>query len=140
MHPRHGTPWVSIVICGVIFSIFSLQAFQTLVVIDVLLNTLVLLCAFFALWKLRITKPSLPRKSVPGGYFGLVLVTLGPLAIITLAVVSQVVEEGWESILLSLAAMAIGALLFIPMKLFVKPGVPDVNPYESDEDNEITTP
>jgi len=129
VHPKFGTPWVSIIICGVIFSIFSLSAFASLVVIDVFLNMLVLMAEFFALWKLRFTKPDLPRNKVPGGYFGLTLVTLAPAAIILLAIYSSVVEEGLSSIGMGLVAIAIGALLYLPIKHFVKPGIPDVNPY-----------
>ena len=93
VHPKYGTPWVSIIICGVIFSIFSLQAFEALVVIDVFLNMLVLMACFFAVWKLRFSLPDLPRQKIPGGYFGLTLVTLAPFAIILLAIYSNYRRE-----------------------------------------------
>jgi amino acid transporter len=131
VHPKYGTPWVSILICGVFFSIFSLSAFASLVVIDVFLNMLVLIAEFFALWKLRFTKPDLPRNKVPGGYWGLIYVTLFPLIIITFAIYSQYMEEGFNSIGWALGAMAIGALLYMPIRLLVKPGVPDVDPYDA---------
>jgi amino acid transporter len=134
VHPRYGTPWVSIVICGIIFTIFSLQAFAALVVIDVFLNMVVLMAEFIALWVLRRTLPNLPRSKVPGGIFGLLYVTLAPAAIIILAIVSQVSEEGWSSIGLALIAMAIGAALYFPIRMIVKPGVPDVDPFVSSEE------
>ena len=84
---------------------------------------------FIALWVLRFKKPNLPRTKVPGGYFGLVLVTLAPAFIITLAIVSQVSEEGFNSIWLALVAMAVGAALYFPIRKYVKKGVPDVDPY-----------
>ncbi len=62
VHPKYGTPWVSILVVGVIYSIFSLSAFQALVVIDVFLNMLVLLACFFALWVLRFTDRDRPRR------------------------------------------------------------------------------
>jgi amino acid transporter len=130
VHDKYGTPWVAILVCAVIFSIFSLSAFASLVVIDVFLNMIVLMVEFFALWKLRFTRPELPRKKVPGGYVGLVLVTLAPAAIILLAIYSQFVEEGFASIGWALIAMAIGAVLYFPIRKFVKPGVPDVDPFE----------
>jgi len=132
VHPKYGTPWVSIVLCGVIFSIFSLQAFAFLVVVDVFLNVLVLMGCFFALWKLRFSKPNIPRWKVPGGYVGLTLITLAPASIIVLAIVSQIAEEGLSSLGLALAAMALGAVLYFPLRKFVKPGVPDVNPFEAE--------
>ena len=132
VHPRFGTPWVAIIFCGIVYSIFSLQAFQFLVVVDVFLNMLVLLMELLALWVLRKKLPDLPRTKVPGGYFGLVLVTLGPLIFIVLAIVSQVFEEGLSALWLALAAMAVGALLYIPIKKYVKKGQPDVDPFRID--------
>ena len=80
--------------CAVIYTIFSLQAFAALVVIDVFLQTLVILMEFAALWKFRRTLPDVPPAKVPGGYVGLVLVTLGPTAVILLAIYSQVARGG----------------------------------------------
>jgi hypothetical protein len=77
--------------------------------------------------------PQLERKEVPGGWFGLVLVTLAPALIIGLAIYSQYVEEGMASISWALIAMAIGALVYFPIKQFVKPGVPDVDPFVAGE-------
>jgi hypothetical protein len=73
----------------------------------------------------------MPRQAVPGGYWGLALVTLFPTLIIILAIYSQVVEEGFKSIWLALAAMALGAILYLPIRRFIKAGVPDVNPFEA---------
>jgi amino acid transporter len=118
-------------IVSVVFSIFSLSAFAFLVVADVFLQCLVILAEFAAMWKLRFTHPDVPRDRVPGGYLGLVLVTLGPVLIITLAIYSQFVEEGLSSLGWALAFMAVGAVLYFPFRRYLKPGVPDVNPFES---------
>jgi amino acid transporter len=136
VHPKYGTPWVAILFCGVIFSILSLNTFAFLVVVDVFLNMLVLMAEFLALWKLRFTKPDLPRQKVPGGYLGLVYITLCPAAIIILAIYSQVVDSGLDSIWLALAAMAIGAVLYFPIKRWVKRDVPDVDPYQAEPESE----
>jgi len=136
VHPRYGTPWVAIVVCGVIFSIFSLQAFAALVVIDVFLNVIVLLMCFLALWKLRFTMPDIPRQKIPGGYLGLTLTTLGPTIVFILAVYSQLVEEGLNSLGLALIAIAIGAVIYYPVRRYIKPGVPDVNPFEASPEEE----
>jgi amino acid transporter len=129
VHPKYGTPWVSILIVGVIYSIFSLNAFQALVVIDVFLNMLVLLACFYALWVLRFKEPDRPRQKVPGGWFGLVLITFLMTAIVTLAIVFNYLDSGWESISWALIAMGIGALVYIPLRIWTKPGTPDVDPY-----------
>jgi amino acid transporter len=134
VHPRYGTPWVAILFCGIIFSIFSLQAFAFLVVVDVFLNVVVLLGCFLALWKLRFSMPDVPRWKIPGGLPMLALVTLGPTVVFVLAVYSQVSEEGLTSLWLALAAIAAGAALYFPMRATVKRGVPDVNPFEAGEE------
>jgi len=134
VHPKYGTPWVAIVFCGVLFSIFSLQTFQLLVVVDVLLNMLVLLAQLFALWKLRSSHPHVHRQKVPGGTLGLVLVTLGPTIFAVFAIYSQFAEEGITSISWALVAMLVGAALYFPIKRYIKPGVPDVDPFVSEEE------
>jgi amino acid transporter len=129
--PRYGTPWVAIVVAGVLYTIFATNAFAFLVVADVLLNMLVILACFFALWRLRFTRPDQPRKKIPGGYVGLALVTLGPLAFTIFAVYAQIDDVGWDSITLAIASMVVGALLYLPIRRIVKPGIPDVDPYQT---------
>jgi amino acid transporter len=134
VHPKYGTPWVAILICGVFYLIFSTSAFQNLVVIDVFLNMLVLLAEIFALVTLRIKKPELPRNRVPGGVVGLVYIVIAPLSIIVLAIVSQIHDYGWQGAIgLGLIAMAAGAVLYFPIRKWVKPGIPDVDPYVLNE-------
>lgn len=138
VHNKYGTPWVAIVFVGVIYSIFSLSAFAVLVVADVFLQTLVILAEFAALWKLRFSMPEFPRQKVPGGYFGLVLVTLGPTAIILLAIYSQIVEVGlYGSIGFALVAMLIGAVLYFPIRKYIKikRSIPDVDPFKAHEED-----
>jgi|GEM_PF-133265 len=135
VHPRYGTPWVAIVFCGVIFSIFALQTFAFLVVLDVFLNVMALLVQFAALWALRFKRPDLPRQKVPGGYVGLALITLAPALVIGIAVYSQIVEEGFfNAVGLGLIAIAVGAVLYFPIRAIAKPGVPDVDPFHADEE------
>ncbi|MBP9041236.1 MAG: APC family permease [Anaerolineaceae bacterium] len=133
VHPKFGTPWVSILICGVFYLVFSTSAFQNLVVIDVFLNMLVLMAEIFALVVLRIKRPELPRKRVPGGIWGLIYIVVAPLTIIVLAIVSQVLDYGWQGAIgWGLIAMAIGAILYFPIRKWVKKDIPDVDPYVLD--------
>jgi amino acid transporter len=136
VHPKYGTPWVSILICGVIFSIFSLQAFEALVVIDVFLNMLVLLACFFALWVLRFKDPDRPRNKVPGGWIGLVVITLLMTSVVGMAIVFNYLDSGMESISWALYAMAIGAVLYFPIRYWIKRGIPDVDPYVSSDNDD----
>jgi amino acid transporter len=134
VHPKYGTPWVAIVFVGVIFIIFSWQTFAVLVVADVFLQCLVILAEFAATWRLRFTLPDVARDRVPGGWFGMTLATLGPTAIIVLAIVSQVRDEGMQALWIPLVGMAIGAVLYVPLRRKLKPGVPDVNPFRPDSE------
>jgi amino acid transporter len=129
VHPKYGTPWVSILVVGVIYSVFSLSAFQALVVIDVFLNMLVLLACFFAVWVLRFKDPDRQRVKVPGGWFGLALITLSMTAVVTLAIVFNYLDTGMDSISWALGAMVIGAIVYIPIRLWIKPGTPDIDPH-----------
>ncbi len=132
VHPRYGTPWVAILLCGLIYSIFSWQAFAALVVIDVFLNVIALMIQFAALWKLRFTRPDLPREKVPGGWIGLSLVTIAPLLVIILAIVSQIVDAGWGSVGLASAFTAAGVVVYFFVRYMVKPGIPDVDPFHGE--------
>ena len=133
VHPKFGTPWVSILICAAFYLVFSTSAFQNLVVIDVFLNMLVLMAEIFALVVLRIKKPDLPRNRVPGGVWGLIYIVVAPLTIIVIAIVSQIIDYGWQGAVgLALVAMAIGALLYFPIRKWVKKDIPDVDPYVLD--------
>ncbi len=129
VHSKYGTPWVSILIVAIIYSVFSLSAFQALVVIDVFLNMLVLLACFFALWVMRFKDPDRPRQKVPGGWVGLVLITVSMTAIVVLAIVFNYLDTGFDSISWAIYAMIIGAILYFPIRKWIKPGIPDVDPH-----------
>ena len=92
--------------------------------------------SFLALWRLRVTKPDVPRQKIPGGTLGLLLITLGPFIIFILAVYSQFVEEGLNSIVWALAAIAVGAVLYFPIRARIKPGIPDIDPYLASAEEE----
>lgn len=137
VHPKYGTPWVSILVCGVFFLVFSTSAFQNLVVIDVFLNMLVLMAEIFALVVLRIKKPHLPRNRVPGGVIGLIYIVVAPLSIIVLAIVSQIADYGWQGAIgWGIIAIIIGAILYFPIRKWVKKDIPDVDPYVLNEPEE----
>ena len=125
---------MAIIVTGIVYSIFSFSAFAFLVVADVFLQMLVILAEFAAMWVLRRKLPDKPRERVPGGWIGMFFVTLGPVAIIVLAIYSQVMDAGFSSIGWALGLMAIGVILYFPFKKYLKPGVPDVDPFEESLD------
>jgi amino acid transporter len=131
VHPRYGSPYVAILFVSVIYTIFATNAFEFLVVADVFMQLLVILAEFAALWVLRYKEPDRPRNKVPWGITGLVLVTLGPTAVILLAIYSQIIEAGFSSIGWALALMLLGVILYVPFRRMLKPGVPDVDPFQA---------
>ncbi len=129
VHRKWGTPFMAIILCGVLFTVFSVNKFSSLVVIDVLLNSLTLLLQFAALWRLRFTRPDVPRNKIPGGWAGLVIATILPAAIICLAIYWQVRDEGLWAIWGALITVGAGIVMYFVMKFWVKPGVPDIDPF-----------
>jgi amino acid transporter len=130
VHPRHGSPYVSILVASVIYTLFATNAFEFLVVADVFLQLLVVLAEIAALWVLRRTEPDRPRTRVPGGMPGLVLASVSLAGIILIAFYSQIAEAGWGSVGVSLTLMAVGAVLYFPIRKIYKPGIHDVDPFE----------
>lgn len=127
IHPTYGTPWVAILLCASIYSLFTLSAFASLVVVDVMVYSASLMLEFAALIALRRSMPNLKRPfRVPGGWIGISLVTLLPAGVLLLAVISTVQEEGISALYLSIAAIATGPLLYPFLKRFVKKDQPSV--------------
>jgi amino acid transporter len=131
VHPKHGSPYVAILVVSVIYTIFATNAFEFLVVADVFLQLLVVLAEIAALWMLRRTEPNRPCTRVPGGMVGLIVASVSLAGIILIAFYSQIVEAGWGSIGVALALMSVGAALYYPFRKYLKPGVPDVDPFEA---------
>jgi amino acid transporter len=126
-HPKYHTPHVAIIVCAAIYSLFTLSAFTSLVVVDVILYSAALLLEFAALIALRIKAPNMKRPyRVPGGWPGIFIVTALPVAVLTLAVYSTIREGGIAALYLSLAAIATGPLVYPFIKRFVKKDRPDV--------------
>jgi amino acid transporter len=138
VHPKYGTPWVAILVSGMLFSLFSLGTFAFLIVVDVFMDCICQILDYLALWKLRFSHPHVSRQKVPGGIFGLGLITVASFSIIILAIISQISEEGFQAIGLGLAVILVGVLLYFPVRKFVKPGVPDVNPWEQTTEEETS--
>jgi amino acid transporter len=130
LHPRYNTPWISIILCSLVYSVFTLQTFATLVVIDVITYAATLLLEFGALIALRLKEPGMPRPyRVPGGWLGVILVTSLPTAILALAIANQIAdseEGGPTSLYLSAGALATGVVLYPVFRLLFKRGRPDV--------------
>jgi amino acid transporter len=135
LHPKFGTPWAAIVVCAVIYSIFSLNAFAWLVVMDVVLYSAALMLEFIALIVFRIKLPAMKRPfRVPGGLAGVIVITLLPAAVLALAVVSQIQFEGVNALYLSIVALLTGPILYpIARRVFKKDQADVAVPIELEE-------
>ena len=118
LHPKWGTPVRAITICAIICSIAALGPFQTLVVVDVTIYAFALLLQFAALIALRIKHPTMKRPyKIPGGWFGLVLVTLGPVFVLYVAIYYQVLDVGLvEGIGWAAIGMATGPIAYVILR------------------------
>ena len=121
-HKKYDTPWVALVVSSAIYSVFILGPFQSLVVVDVIIYAGALLLEFVALVALRIKEPDMPRPyKIPGGWPVIILIVLGPVAIISLAVWDQVMCAGFfTTVGLSVLFLASGPILYPIARYFKK--------------------
>jgi amino acid transporter len=118
LHPRFRTPSRAIIIQASICTVLVLSAFGSLVAIDVTIYACALLLEFSSLIVLRKTRPDIPRPfRIPGGWFGVGLVTLFPALVIAAAVYFQVLDVGlvqgigWAAI-----GLATGPIMFFVLR------------------------
>jgi len=130
LHPHYGTPWLSIILCGIVYSVFTLQSFSTLVVIDVITYAATLLLEFGALIAFRLREPRMERPyRVPGGWPGVILITVLPTVVLLGAIANQLAdpeEGGLLALGLSGGALATGVVLYPVLRALVKRDQPDV--------------
>jgi len=127
LHPKFETPYISIIVCATIYSFFTLSAFSSLVVVDVMLYSMALTLEFVALIALRIKAPTMKRPfKVPGGWWGVFLICFFPACVLALAVISTVQEEGIQALYLSIGAIATTPVAYLIAKTVFKKGQPSV--------------
>jgi len=115
--PQYGTPVTAILLSSVIYSIFAWGDFKNLVIIDIWVILGGMFLEFFALAKLRASRPDLPRYfRVPGGKIGLWLTVISPVAVGLFAMFAS----GWNVIIAGSIAVATGPVAFWVCKNFVK--------------------
>lgn len=132
VHPKYGTPYVTIIVTAFIYWIFATCHFSTLIAADVFLSLAVIALELLAVWVLRFTLPERPRNMVPGGWIGLTIATLLPLTVIVIAIGSRIMVDGLKSISIALALMAVGLIAYVPFRSWIKKDVPDVDPFLGD--------
>ena len=110
-----GTPWVSLVVCGVVWIAALGLSFDRLVLLDILTYGVALILEFVALIVLRITEPHLPRPfRLPGGIAMAVLAALGPTILLIAAAVKSSGDQlgPFSALHVWIVIIALGALAY----------------------------
>lgn len=120
LHPKYGSPWISILVCSIICSAFILGPFQGLVAIDVTVYAFALALEFASLIALRRSHPDLERPfKVPGGWIGVFLATLFPMLVTVAAIWFQVLDVGAvQGIGWAAAAAGSGVIAYFPLRRY----------------------
>ncbi len=85
---KTGTPWASLLMCGIIWTLALSLSFDRILLLDVLLYGASLVLEFLALIILRVREPELVRPfRIPGGTRGAILTAVGPCALLIFAFV-----------------------------------------------------
>jgi len=116
---KNGSPWVSVLACGLCWALALGFTFERLITIDIALWGLSLMLEFLALVILRRKEPSLPRPfRIPGPDWVPILLGIGPAALIVYALYVSRTETvaGISAFTFAL----IIALLGVPLYLFAK--------------------
>jgi amino acid transporter len=89
-HPRHGTPWIAIIVSSMICALLAQKTMVQLLTVYVWLRIGVTILTVLASWRLRKKQPDLPRPfRIPCGRAGLLYVVVAPLVMSAVAVVAS---------------------------------------------------
>jgi len=94
IHPRFGTPAVSIIVSGAIYAAFAMFTLTQLITVYAWLRVATSVMTVLSAWKLRKFKPEMPRPFViPGGRNGLVYAVAAPVLLGVLATAGSVADS-----------------------------------------------
>ncbi|MGB7600995.1 MAG: APC family permease [Candidatus Sulfotelmatobacter sp.] len=89
-HSRYGTPWLAIVISAIIYALLAWQSLGQLISVYIWLRSATTVLTVLSAWKLRRTRPEMPRAFViPGGRIGLLYVVAAPVVMAVLALLGS---------------------------------------------------
>ncbi|HWI68622.1 MAG TPA: APC family permease, partial [Nitrospiraceae bacterium] len=79
-HARYRTPWLAIVASAVIYALLAWKSLGQLISVYIWLRSATTVLTVLSAWKLRRSKPDLPRSFVvPGGALGMFYVVAAPI-------------------------------------------------------------
>jgi amino acid transporter len=109
VHPRLGTPWVSVLLSSVCYSVFAYWSFKELIVLDMWLYSVTLLLELAAFVALRLREPELVRPwRIGGGPTGMWLTAALPAGCGVLAMATA----GWTNTLVGALAALTGPIAY----------------------------
>ncbi len=112
---KNGTPYVSLILCAVIYSIFTMLSFKRLLVIDVLIYAIALILEYVALITLRRTHPEMKRPfKIMGGAWGIALAFISLLIFVGACAVFAVLgeEDSWKQVLAVALMLTTGPVVY----------------------------
>jgi amino acid transporter len=116
-HPRYGTPWIAILISAAIYASLALHSLGELISIYAWLRGATTVLTVLSVWKLRRTRPDLPRAfRIPGGNLGLIYVIGMPVVMTCVALrYSAPIAMRWGP-----CALAAGPVVYFVVKWFAR--------------------
>jgi len=89
-HSRYGTPWLAIVVSAVIYGLLAWQSLGQLISVYIWLRSATTVLTVLSAWKLRRTRPEMPRAFlIPGGRMGLLYVVAAPVVMALVALLGS---------------------------------------------------
>jgi amino acid transporter len=90
LHPRFGTPWIAIIVSAAIYAMLAVHTLTQLITVYIWLRIATSVMTVLAAWRLRRSRPDLPRSFViPGGRNGLLYAVGAPLVMSGVALVGS---------------------------------------------------
>ncbi|MGD0990240.1 MAG: APC family permease [Candidatus Sulfotelmatobacter sp.] len=89
-HSRYGTPWLAILVSCGIYALLAWQSLGQLISVYIWLRSATTVLTVLSAWKLRRTRPEMPRSFViPGGRMGLLYVVAAPVVMALVALLGS---------------------------------------------------
>jgi amino acid transporter len=89
-HSRYGTPWLAILVSAIIYALLAWQSLGQLISVYIWLRSATTVLTVLSAWKLRRTRPEMPRAFViPGGRIGLLYVVAAPVVMALVALLGS---------------------------------------------------
>jgi amino acid transporter len=89
-HSRYGTPWLAILVSAIIYALLAWQSLGQLISVYIWLRSATTVLTVLSAWKLRRTRPEMPRAFlIPGGRMGLLYVVAAPVVMALVALLGS---------------------------------------------------